>query len=121
MKLVWVKERGRSSFGLPGVLSLVLVLVFHEAHLHSVPTGRVIFEIGGTPIREELAREGRNSYPPLFYIQTHSFIALRQAADKLPTIMEFITRSTPPRLGNLVLQPDPSTDQLPSPTQTIET
>lgn len=69
-----------------------------------VPTGRVIFEIGGTPIREELARE-----------------ALRQAADKLPTIMEFITRSTPPRLGNLVLQPEPSTDQLSSPTQTIET
>ena len=24
---------------------------------HSVPTGRVIFEIGGIPIREELARE----------------------------------------------------------------
>ncbi|KAG2758159.1 mitochondrial 54S ribosomal protein YmL47 [Suillus brevipes Sb2] len=69
-----------------------------------VPTGRVIFEIGGTPIREELARE-----------------ALRQAADKLPTIMEFITRSTPPRLGNLVLQSEPSTDQLSSPTQTIET
>ncbi|KAG2123364.1 mitochondrial 54S ribosomal protein YmL47 [Suillus cothurnatus] len=65
-----------------------------------VPTGRVIFEIGGTPIREELARE-----------------ALRQAADKLPTIMEFITRSTPPRLGNLLLQPEPSTDQLSSPTQ----
>ncbi|KAG2033677.1 ribosomal protein L10e/L16 [Suillus americanus] len=69
-----------------------------------VPTGRVIFEIGGTPIREELARE-----------------ALRQAADKLPTIMEFITRSTPPRLGNLVLQPEPSTAQLSSPTQTAET
>ncbi|KAG1840563.1 ribosomal protein L10e/L16 [Suillus subalutaceus] len=69
-----------------------------------VPTGRVIFEIGGTPIREELARE-----------------ALRQAADKLPTIMEFITRSTPPRLGNLVLQPEPPTAQLSSPTQTVET
>ncbi|KAF8639275.1 hypothetical protein AX16_010347 [Volvariella volvacea WC 439] len=51
-----------------------------------VPTGRVIFEIGGTPVREELARD-----------------ALRQAADKLPTKMEFITRSTPPRLGSLVL------------------
>ena len=25
---------------------------------YSVPTGRVIFEIGGTPVREELAREG---------------------------------------------------------------
>ncbi|KAL0958258.1 hypothetical protein HGRIS_000411 [Hohenbuehelia grisea] len=53
-----------------------------------VPKGRVIFEIGGAPIREELARD-----------------ALRQAADKLPTTMEFISRSTPPRLGNLVLHP----------------
>ncbi|KAG5649526.1 hypothetical protein H0H81_003306 [Sphagnurus paluster] len=56
-----------------------------------VPTGRVIFEIGGAPIREELARD-----------------ALRQAADKLPTIMEFIDRNTPPRLGNLVLHPPKS-------------
>jgi len=53
-----------------------------------VPTGRVIFEIGGTPIREELARE-----------------ALRQAGDKLPSTVEFITRKTPPRLGNLILTP----------------
>jgi len=53
-----------------------------------VPKGRVIFEIGGAPIREELARD-----------------ALRQAAAKLPTTMEFITRTTPPRLGNLVLHP----------------
>ncbi|KAF5383209.1 hypothetical protein D9615_004951 [Tricholomella constricta] len=53
-----------------------------------VPTGRVIFEIGGAPIREELARD-----------------ALRQAADKLPTVMEFIDRNSPPRLGNLVLHP----------------
>ncbi|TFK99495.1 ribosomal protein L10e/L16, partial [Pterulicium gracile] len=54
-----------------------------------VPTGRVIFEIGGTPIREELARE-----------------ALRQASDKLPTTMEFITRKSPPRLGSLILHPE---------------
>ncbi|KAF7323821.1 54s ribosomal protein l16 [Mycena kentingensis (nom. inval.)] len=53
-----------------------------------VPIGRVIVEIGGIPIREELARE-----------------ALRLAAAKLPTKMEFIRRSTPPRLGNLVLHP----------------
>ncbi|KAK7051285.1 39S ribosomal protein L16, mitochondrial [Paramarasmius palmivorus] len=52
------------------------------------PTGRVLFEIGGVPIREELARE-----------------ILRQAAAKLPTKMEFISRDTPPRLGNLVLHP----------------
>jgi len=53
-----------------------------------VPTGRVIFEIGGTPVREELARE-----------------ALRQAGDKLPSTTEFITRSTPPRLGSKLLYP----------------
>jgi len=53
-----------------------------------VPTGRVIFEIGGTPIREELARE-----------------ALRQAGDKLPSTTEFITRKTPARLGNLLVAP----------------
>ncbi|KAG2359664.1 ribosomal protein L10e/L16 [Suillus spraguei] len=38
-----------------------------------VPTGRVIFEIGGPQLEK----------------------TLRPAADKLPTIMEFITRSTP--------------------------
>ncbi|KAF8877183.1 mitochondrial ribosomal protein L16 [Infundibulicybe gibba] len=67
-----------------------------------VPKGRVIFEIGGTPIREELARD-----------------ALRQAADKLPTTMEFINRSTPPRLGNLVLHPPkpPRQEVLPPPDQ----
>ncbi|KAF9652309.1 ribosomal protein L16 [Thelephora ganbajun] len=53
-----------------------------------VPTGRVIFEIGGTPIREELARD-----------------ALRQAGDKLPSTTEFITRNTPPRLGDKLLYP----------------
>lgn len=26
----------------------------------SVPTGRVIFEVGGVPIREEIAREGHH-------------------------------------------------------------
>jgi ribosomal protein L16 len=56
-----------------------------------VNKGRVIFEIGGVPIREELARD-----------------ALRQASEKLPTTMEFIHRSTPPRLGNmLIVSPKP--------------
>ncbi|KAJ3560606.1 hypothetical protein NP233_g10729 [Leucocoprinus birnbaumii] len=53
-----------------------------------VPTGRVLFEIGGVPIREELARE-----------------VLQRASDKLPTKMEFISRSSPPRLGNLLIHP----------------
>ncbi|KAJ7507638.1 mitochondrial 54S ribosomal protein YmL47 [Mycena galericulata] len=67
-----------------------------------VPIGRVILEIGGTPIREELARE-----------------ALRLASSKLPTQMEFIRRSTPPRLGNLILHPPkvpkPTLDEPPPP------
>ncbi|KAL5514502.1 hypothetical protein ACEPAG_2591 [Sanghuangporus baumii] len=54
-----------------------------------VPTGRVIFEIGGVPIREELARD-----------------TLRQASNKLPVITEFVTRRSPPRLGNLEILPD---------------
>ncbi|KAJ3514704.1 hypothetical protein NLJ89_g2226 [Agrocybe chaxingu] len=53
-----------------------------------VPTGRVIFEIGGVPIREELARD-----------------VLRQASAKLPTKMEFINKSTPPRLGSMLVVP----------------
>ncbi|KAH6900949.1 mitochondrial 54S ribosomal protein YmL47, partial [Coprinopsis sp. MPI-PUGE-AT-0042] len=57
------------------------------------PIGRVIFEIGGVPIREELARD-----------------ILRQAAAKLPTQMEFINRSTPPRLGCMLI-----TDPVPPP------
>ena len=32
--------------------------------------------------------------------------ALRQAGDKLPTIVEFINRKTPPRLGSLLLTPE---------------
>ncbi|OJA09069.1 hypothetical protein AZE42_06765 [Rhizopogon vesiculosus] len=88
-----------------------------------VPTGRVIFEIGGAPIREELAREGRISQLFHFYYRNSSpLTALRQAADKLPTIMEFITRSTPPRLGNLVLHPEaPAIESLPDAAQTVGT
>ncbi|GBE87580.1 54S ribosomal protein L16, mitochondrial [Sparassis crispa] len=54
-----------------------------------VAPGRVLFELGGAPIREEIARE-----------------ALRLACDKLPTQNEFITRATPPRLGNMLIMPE---------------
>lgn len=59
MKLGWVKERERLSSGLPGRISLkgICFRTFLSSFC-SVPMGRVIFEIGGTPIREELAREG---------------------------------------------------------------
>ena len=33
------------------------MLAAHVYLCYSVPTGRVIFEIGGVPIREELARD----------------------------------------------------------------
>ncbi|PWN93365.1 ribosomal protein L16 [Acaromyces ingoldii] len=50
------------------------------------PVGRVIFEVGGpVEIRPEVAKE-----------------ALRLASAKLPVPTEFLTRSTAPRLGNLV-------------------
>ncbi|KAI0000694.1 ribosomal protein L16 [Russula compacta] len=65
-----------------------------------VPTGRVIFEIGGAPVREELARD-----------------ALRQAGCMLPTTMEFIDRKSPPRLGYMLLSPEvkDSSDSSPTP------
>ncbi|TBU24347.1 mitochondrial ribosomal protein L16 [Dichomitus squalens] len=66
-----------------------------------VAPGRVLFELGGAPIREELARE-----------------ALRLACDKLPTSMEFIDRKAPPRLGSLLLYPELVAEADPS--KTIE-
>ncbi|KAH8110291.1 mitochondrial ribosomal protein L16 [Phellopilus nigrolimitatus] len=67
-----------------------------------VPTGRVLFEIGGSPIREELARD-----------------TLKQAANKLPVLTEFINRRSPPRLGGIeIITPDvPDVDV----SQTVET
>ncbi|EEB09481.1 mitochondrial 54S ribosomal protein YmL47 [Schizosaccharomyces japonicus yFS275] len=51
-----------------------------------VPIGHVLFEIGGGKLRAEVARN-----------------AFRQAAYILPGRYEFITRDSPPRLGNLLL------------------
>ncbi|KAG9122036.1 mitochondrial ribosomal large subunit component [Ceratobasidium sp. 392] len=50
-----------------------------------VPTGKVVFEVGGG-IREEIARD-----------------ALRLAATKLPVLTDFISRSAGPKLGALEL------------------
>lgn len=57
MRLVWAREKVHSSFGQPGMLCGPLFVVVY-AHSSRVPTGRVIFEIGGAPVREELARDG---------------------------------------------------------------
>lgn len=41
----------------------ILEAISSSNHLNSVPTGRVLFEIGGVPIREELAKEGSPLFP----------------------------------------------------------
>ena len=107
MRRVWVKERGLSNFGQLGPLHCSPSSNALISFSTRVPTGRVIFEIGGSPIREELARDG----PCLFFItpkllsETLLHVVLRQAAAKLPTKMEFISKSSPPRLGNLLITP----------------
>jgi len=70
-----------------------------------VPTGRVIFEIGGVPIREELARDGMKCIQLILDSLIDFVPVLRIASAKLPTQMEFISKSAPPRLGNMVLHP----------------
>ena len=69
-----------------------------------LPTGRVIFEIGGVPIREELAKESMSVFS-LLSARVNNIPVLRQAASKLPCQMEFITPKSPPRLGRLLLHP----------------
>ncbi|KAF8755370.1 ribosomal protein [Rhizoctonia solani] len=65
----------------------VKVLLSTGHAVRRVPTGRVVFEIGGG-IREEIARD-----------------ALRLAATKLPVLTEFISRSAGPKLGAIDLPP----------------
>lgn len=74
-----------------------------------VSPGRVLFELGGVPIREELAREGTRTCPTSSSA-TYNIppIALRLASVKLPTQNEFIDRNSPPRLGNMLILPEPS-------------
>ena len=57
MKLVWVKGKGHLNTGQHGT-GLCFALSTAINLYKSVPTGRVIFEIGGAPVREELARDG---------------------------------------------------------------
>jgi len=50
------------------------------------PPGRVIFEIGGEGLREEIARD-----------------ALKIVSAVLPVRTDFITKATPPRVGMMLL------------------
>ncbi|KAF8316824.1 ribosomal protein L16 [Clavulina sp. PMI_390] len=56
------------------------------------PPGRVLFEIGGEGLREEIARD-----------------ALKIVSAVLPVRTDFITRATPPRVGMLLVPPKPAT------------
>lgn len=66
----------------------------------------MLFEIGGAPIREELAREGVFVQPIIELFSLTLLLALRLASAKLPVLTEFIDRSAPPRLGNLLITPE---------------
>lgn len=55
---------------------------------------------------------------PLYRLNT--FAALRLGAAKLPTIYEFITRKSPPRLGNMLIQPSSPSIPPPTPVTTLE-
>jgi ribosomal protein L16/L10AE len=58
MRHVWVRVRVRSNSGRLGEVSCSVHAAFNVNVPLSVPPGRVIMEIGGTPVREELARDG---------------------------------------------------------------
>lgn len=107
-----------------------------------VPVGRVVFEVGGGGIREEIARQGacftflstctrsgclgvrsiRWSYSRLVRMTLMADgAALRLAQVKLPVPTEFITRASSPRLGSISsasLTPPPPA--LPVPAQLAE-
>lgn len=57
MKLVWEREKVHSSTGLAGKYTRQIKLAGY-LHPYRVPTGKVVFEIGGG-IREEIARDGQ--------------------------------------------------------------
>lgn len=104
MKPVWARGRARSNTGQRGASSVAVILCpFSYMACTSVAPGRVIFEIGGAPMRPEIARQGVcNDFASATRLMRRHLV-LRLGSAKLPTIMEFITKDTPPRLGNLVL------------------
>lgn len=69
--------------------NIILFLFFWISFLldlHSVPVGRVLFEVGGGRIQKELA-----------------FAALQHAKPRLPVKTEFIDRDSKARLGNILV------------------
>ena len=71
------------------------------------PVGKVIFEIGGGGIAEQIAKDGgcMLSYFSESTLTTWvCFTALRLASAKLPVTTEFVTRASLPRVGSELVQ-----------------
>ena len=64
--------------------------------------GKVIFEIGGGGIAEQVAKDGKLQ-ACVAQSPADDFIALRLASAKLPVTTEFITRSSLPRVGSMLV------------------
>lgn len=63
MRHVWGREKELLNTGRLGMsFQPPLVRGLRSHPLRSVNKGRVIFEIGGVPIREEIARDGMTSF-----------------------------------------------------------
>ena len=83
----------------------------------SAPPGRVIFEIGGEGLREEIARDGL--FLNLLSAASVDFdfdfhhpsvpLALKIVSAVLPVRTDFITRAAPPRVGMMLLPTQTST------------
>lgn len=69
-----------------------------------VRQGKVVFEVGGGGIREEIAKAGESSHPRQAHqtMATDSTAAFKLAQAKLPVKSEIITTASAPRLGNIV-------------------
>lgn len=86
----------------------------------SAPPGRVIFEIAAEGLREEIARDG-SSFNSVFTLFTLKLIhmrlpslALKIVSAVLPVRTDFITRATPPRVGMMLVPPQPASFAAPS-------
>lgn len=107
MRHGWAKERARSSFGRHGeqktVINFTVCLIVRSA-----------YRPDASCLRSEEYPFAKNSLVTVRcpHIITNASdtsnasSALRQASNKLPVITEFISRNTPPRLGNLEIVAD---------------
>lgn len=141
-RLVWVKARALLNTGVLGMFrSSVPQLGTQSANTSlntRVPIGKMVFEVGGGGLRQEIAQAGASSFlrpsvtsTPTVFFYFISRAALRLAAAKMPVKSEFVTRqSQEARVGKMTVptqlikdlpegQPtDNATAKMPSDTKT---